>query len=66
MYLENLTSDESNQIINDHLKSCEECTNYLNNAERDLPNDGSFNDEHKDEQKVIKGIQRRVNRITKI
>ncbi|MUK90640.1 hypothetical protein GMD78_19985 [Ornithinibacillus sp. L9] len=62
MYVENLTSENSTQFIEEHLHSCEDCTNYLRNIERDLPNDTDSLDEDvdKNDQKLLKGIQRRM------
>jgi hypothetical protein len=63
VYLENLTSEESNQLIKEHLHSCEDCANYHRSAERDLPAH-DFHDvgEEQNEQKLVKGIQRRLNK----
>ena len=33
-YLDELTSDESNQAINEHLRSCENCRNELERLKR--------------------------------
>lgn len=64
MYVENLTSEDSNQFIKEHLNSCEDCTNFLKNVERDLPkNDLPDTNKEKNEQKLMKGIQRRIYKM---
>jgi len=60
MYAENLTSEESNKFIAAHLSSCEDCTNYLMNVQRDLPkndNDSFDIEVDNDDQKLMKGIK---------
>ncbi|MFD2046564.1 zf-HC2 domain-containing protein [Ornithinibacillus salinisoli] len=64
MYVENLTSEDSNQYIKEHLNSCEDCMNYLNNVERDLPNNDLLDvDTDINDQKLMKGIKRRINKM---
>lgn len=64
MYIEDLTSEESNQLVKEHLHSCEDCTNYIRNIERDLPNQDEIDvDTEKNDQKLIEGIKRRVHKI---
>ncbi|WP_163971192.1 DUF2651 family protein [Oceanobacillus halotolerans] len=63
-YVENLTSEESNQFIERHLNDCQDCTNYLMNVERDLPKDSGEVEMDKSDQQIVKGIQKKVNRMT--
>ncbi|UOQ84700.1 zf-HC2 domain-containing protein [Gracilibacillus salinarum] len=62
MYVEKLTSEDSNQFIEEHLHSCEECSRFLKNAEGDLPRD-EFLDDEPDDRKLIKGVKRRINHM---
>jgi hypothetical protein len=62
MYVENLTSEDSNQLIKEHLHICEDCTNFLRNVDSDLPNDDLLDvDVDKDDRKLMKGIKHRIN-----
>jgi hypothetical protein len=62
MYVENLTSEDSNQLIKEHLHTCKTCTNFLRNVDGDLPNDDLFDiDVDKDDRKLMKGIKHRIN-----
>ena len=64
MYVENLTSEDSNQLIKEHLQSCDDCTNYLINVESELPNDDFLDSEvEKDDRKLIRGIKRRISNL---
>ncbi|UOQ48766.1 hypothetical protein MUN88_00985 [Gracilibacillus caseinilyticus] len=63
MYVEKLTSEDSNQFIEEHLHFCDEdCSHFLKNAERDLPMD-EFPDEEQDDRKLMKGVKRRINNM---
>lgn len=64
MYVEDLTSEGSNQFIKEHLKSCENCSGYLENMERNLPKGDSLdtNDE-KEDKKLIKDIKHKIYRM---
>ncbi|RSL30504.1 hypothetical protein D7Z54_25725 [Salibacterium salarium] len=45
----------------EHLQSCEDCTNYFRYVERNLPsNDSIDGDAEKNDQKLMKGIKRRI------
>ncbi|MGA5690612.1 anti-sigma factor [Cytobacillus pseudoceanisediminis] len=62
MYIDDLTSKESNEFINRHLQSCPECTDYYNNLKEDIP---EFNHNEKvpsenTEKTLIKKIRRRI------
>ena len=35
-YIENLTSEETNLFIKEHLKECNECQNILENMQKEL------------------------------
>ncbi|MEH7237978.1 zf-HC2 domain-containing protein [Bacillus sp. JJ1562] len=64
MYVENLTSEESNQFIKEHLHSCKNCTDFLKNANSDLPNDDLLViDMDIDDKRIMKGIKRRMKNI---
>ena len=38
-YIENLTSKETNNFIEEHLKECDECQKILENMKKDLQTD---------------------------
>jgi predicted anti-sigma-YlaC factor YlaD len=62
MYVENLTSEDSNQLIKEHLHTCEDCANFLRNVDSDLPNDDLLDiDVDEDDRKLMKGIKHRMN-----
>ncbi len=62
MYIENLTSEDSNQLIKEHLHTCEDCANFLRNVDSDLPNDDLLDiDVDEDDRKLMKGIKHRMN-----
>lgn len=52
-YIDNLTTTESNEFIEDHLKDCKDCSKVLENMKNDLKTD----DEKKD-KKVINFIKK--------
>jgi hypothetical protein len=64
MYKEDLTSEETNQFIEDHVESCKECQDYLEGIEKVLPTDestGSIDD--KSDQQLLNGVKRRMNNL---
>ena len=63
-YIENLTSDETNQYINEHLNECEECKEILENMQKDL----KVNDSKKDDREVkyIKKFNRKFKLLRNI
>ncbi|WP_171038262.1 zf-HC2 domain-containing protein [Aquibacillus sediminis] len=64
IYVENLTSEDSNQFVKEHLNSCEDCKNYIKNVKRDLPNMDSLDiGAEKNDQKLIKGIKSKINNM---
>lgn len=66
MYVDNLTSDETNQFIKDHINSCKDCREYLENVKRELPNNDSESlegDMDKNDHKLIKGIKHRIYKM---
>ncbi len=64
MHVENLASEDSNQLIMEHLHSCKDCANYHRSVERDLPNHDLHDvDSEKSDQKLMKGIQRRIHKM---
>lgn len=66
MYIEGLTSEESNQFIKGHLETCKDCANYYKSMERDLPDEDLMDtDTEKNEQQLMQGIQRKV-KLTKL
>lgn len=50
-YIDNLTSEETNRLIEEHLKQCEDCRKYLDEMREDLLLEG--NDEGKKEKRNI-------------
>lgn len=61
LYVENLTSEGSNQFIEEHLYSCDECVTYLENIRSDLPTvEESFDAGDYDDQIMIKSIKKRM------
>ncbi|MFS0824355.1 zf-HC2 domain-containing protein [Bacillus sp. 1P02SD] len=64
MYVEKLTSEESNQFIEEHLHSCKDCANFLESAVSDLSNEDLFYaDVDIDDEMLMKGIKRRLNNL---
>jgi len=64
LYVENLTSEASNQFIDKHLHSCEDCKIYLKNIQSDLPRHDSLDLEtEKGDKKLIKSIQKNINKM---
>lgn len=58
MYVEDLTSEESNVFIKEHLESCEDCKKYLINIEKEIPQAHTFETvADKEDRKLIKGIK---------
>jgi hypothetical protein len=62
---ENLCSEESKKIINEHIKECEQCQNYLNSLKNDfeLSNKEKVNEEMKKAQS-IKKIKNKLRKKT--
>jgi hypothetical protein len=61
LYVEDLTSEASSQLIKNHLHSCEDCAKYLHSIESDLPNGGQLGiEEEKGDQKLIQGVKRKI------
>lgn len=64
MYVENLTSENSNLFIKEHLHSCQDCTDFYRNMARDLSNDELLDvDVDKNDRKLMKSIKRRINNM---
>ena len=51
VYIDKLTSDETNEQIEQHMEQCEECRNYLNKMKRDLFSEDE-NERRKDKRNV--------------
>lgn len=61
LYVEDLTSDSSNQFIEEHIVNCDECMDYLKNIKRDIPTvEESFDAGDYDDQKMVKNIKKRM------
>lgn len=61
LYIEKLTSEGSNQFIEEHLYSCDECVSYFENIRRDLPAvEESFDAGDYDDQEMVKSIKKRM------
>lgn len=64
MYVDNLTSEETNQFIKEHLDSCRDCSSYLRNVQRDLPSNDSLDvDTEINDQKLMRNIKHRINKM---
>lgn len=64
MYIEDLTSESSNQFIEKHLVSCKECTSYLKNMEKELPENNLTDiDENIDDKILMKNIKHKIYRV---
>ncbi|GGP16962.1 zf-HC2 domain-containing protein [Oceanobacillus neutriphilus] len=50
-YIENLTSEETNKLMEEHMEQCEECREYLEDMQEDLLTDRT--NEQKDEKRNI-------------
>lgn len=62
MYIEDLTSKESNEFVSKHLPTCQECTNYYNNLKETIPkfSDSGETPLKNTEYKLIKKIRRTI------
>ena len=60
LYVENLVSDESRQLIEEHIAVCEECRTMLYRMQSDDSNTESSC--HEDFQTVLRSHQKRNNR----
>lgn len=61
LYVEDLTSEKSNQFIEEHIATCDECTNNLKNIKKEIPIvEESIDMEDYDDQIVIKNIKKRL------
>lgn len=64
MYVDDLTSEETNRFIKKHISSCVDCSNYLRNVQRDIPNNDSLDgDTEKNDQELMKNIKHRVDKM---
>ncbi|GAA0437426.1 hypothetical protein GCM10008983_12830 [Lentibacillus halophilus] len=63
MHVENLTSDESKQFVDQHLLSCQECKNELQTIQRALPRAEQNKQEAGDADKMVKRIKNSKNQM---
>ena len=63
-YIEKLTSDETNEYIEEHLKECAECTSVLNDMQKNIETKNIKMDER--EVKYIKKYNKKFNIIRNI
>ncbi len=65
MYVEGLTSESSNQFIEEHIESCQECLNYLKSIEQDLPFVETFYSHAEiEDQELVRDIKQRIKNRT--
>lgn len=57
-YIENLTSEETNKFIEEHLKTCEDCKKVYNNMKKDLNVDNKTK-----EKKKVKFLKKYRNKL---
>ena len=60
-YVEKLTKEETNQFVSEHLKECRECSNVLENMEKDLKLEKGKNTEK--EVKYIKKFSQKLKKL---
>lgn len=60
-YIEELTKEETNQFVSEHLKECRECSNVLENMEKDLKLEKGKNTEK--EVKYIKKFSQKLKKL---
>lgn len=62
MYIDDLTSKESNEFINKHLLTCSECTDYYNNLKESIPelNKNEIFPPENTENNLMKKIRRKI------
>lgn len=62
MYIDDLTSKESNEFINKHLLTCPECTDYYNNLKEAIPelNKNEKAPSENTENNLMKKIRRKI------
>jgi len=58
-YIDELTSQETNEFIENHLKECTECTEMLNNMKKEINSEDT-----KKQKKVINFIKKYNKKIT--
>lgn len=65
MYVEGLTSESSNQFVEEHIDSCPECLNYYKTIKEDLPlEETSYSHAEIEDQELIKDIKQRIKNRT--
>ena len=65
MYVEGLTSESSNQFVEEHIDSCQECLNYYKTIKEDLPlEETSYSHAEIEDQELIKDIKQRIKNRT--
>lgn len=57
-YIENLTNEETNKFINEHLKECSECNQILESMQNNLKSDDTIRD-----KKVVKYFKKYKNKL---
>lgn len=64
MYVDDLVTDDSKQLIEEHIRSCKKCSTYLQNIQRELGQKSLLEmDIDHDDEKLVKGLKREVNKI---
>ena len=60
LYIDGLTSKESNQEIEKHLKNCEECQKYYQEMTGDIDNFSVITNEEIEDVNLIKKIKKKM------
>lgn len=64
LFAEDLTSEESNTFIHEHIQSCESCKKYIENMKSDLPNEIPVDlESDQDDRILMKGVKRNLSRM---
>lgn len=62
LYIDGLTSKESNQEIEKHLKNCEECQKYYQEMTGDIDNFSVITNEEIEDVNLIKKIRKKIEK----
>lgn len=65
MYVEELTSESSNQLIEEHIDNCENCKEYLRHINKDLSTEEIiYEPEDREDEELVKDIKQRLKNRT--
>ena len=61
-YIENLTSEETNNYIKEHLEKCEECKKIYENMKKNIKSNNN-NENNKKDVKYLKKFNNKIKRL---